>query len=75
MKIKFLTDHIGRETAMKLYFKGDAGEFAFAQAQELIRLGVADFADKINVTADPGVVIKTGWQGEPKPYKKKAGTK
>ncbi|MCR4308374.1 MAG: hypothetical protein NUV80_07535 [Candidatus Berkelbacteria bacterium] len=42
MKIKFLVDYIGRETAMKQYDKGDVDELSPAQALELIRLGVAE---------------------------------
>ena len=41
MKLKFLTDHTGRETAMKEYKAGAVAEIPTAQALELIRLGVA----------------------------------
>jgi len=40
MKIKFLNDYLGRETAMKQYKAGDIDDLDFAQAQELIRLGI-----------------------------------
>lgn len=42
MKIIFLTDYIGRETAMKQYEKDDVDELSPAQALELIRLGIAE---------------------------------
>jgi len=41
MRIKFTSDYIGRETAMKQYHAGDSAEFGNAQALELIKLGVA----------------------------------
>ncbi len=41
MKIKFLQDYVGRETAMKEHKKGDIIEIQFPTAAELIRLGVA----------------------------------
>lgn len=42
MKIKFLIDYIGRETAMKEYPKDFEADIPDAQALELIRLGVAE---------------------------------
>ena len=42
MKIKFLTNYIGRETAMKQYYKGDVEELPEAQALEIIRMGGAE---------------------------------
>jgi hypothetical protein len=42
MKLKFLFDYLGRETAMKQYRKGDTDDFSTAQALELIRLEVAE---------------------------------
>ena len=39
MKIKFLCDYIGRETAMKQYHEGDVAEFDHQAAIEIIRLG------------------------------------
>ena len=41
MKIIFLVDYIGRETAMKEYKAGDSMELDHAPAQELIGFGVA----------------------------------
>ena len=40
MRLIFLTDFLGRETAMKQYHKDDVADIAFAQAQELVRMGV-----------------------------------
>lgn len=40
MKIKFLVDYIGRETAMREHKQGEILELDFPQASELIRLGV-----------------------------------
>lgn len=42
MIIRFLCDYIGRETAMKQYHRGAVGDFPFAQAVEIIRLGGAE---------------------------------
>jgi hypothetical protein len=42
MKIKFLMNYVGRETAMKQYYKGDVEELPDAQALEIIRLGGAE---------------------------------
>jgi len=42
MKIKFLVDCIGRETAMVEYKAGDIADFPTAQALELIRIGHAE---------------------------------
>jgi len=41
MKIKFTEIYVGRETAMKVYNKGDEADLSPAQALELIGLGVA----------------------------------
>lgn len=41
MKIKFITDYQGRETAMKQYRAGDELELDHQPAIELIALGVA----------------------------------
>jgi hypothetical protein len=65
MKIQFISDYIGRETAMKQYRKGDVDVFPVAQALELIRLGVADeIKDKswrdVNIIND-----KDGYRIEP----------
>jgi len=42
MKIKFLVDHVGRETGMQSVSKGAVLELPVEQALELIRLGVAE---------------------------------
>ena len=42
MKIKFLVEYIGRETAMRTYIEGDEADISPAQALELIGLGVAE---------------------------------
>jgi len=41
MRIQFLQDYKGRETAMIEYLRGDVVLFSFIQGKELIRLGVA----------------------------------
>lgn len=42
MKIKFLIDYAGRETAMKGCFAGEVYDFPDSQALELIRLKIAE---------------------------------
>jgi hypothetical protein len=42
MKIIFLQDYNGRETAMQEHKRGAVVELDFIRAMELIRLGVAD---------------------------------
>jgi hypothetical protein len=42
MKIKFLVDYVGRETAMNRYFKDDEMELDQQPAIELINLEVAE---------------------------------
>jgi hypothetical protein len=41
MKLKFIQDYSGRETAMKEYKANEQADIPNAQALELIRLGVA----------------------------------
>jgi len=41
MRVKFMVEYVGRETAMKIYLKGDEADISPAQALELIGLGVA----------------------------------
>ena len=53
MKIKFLTDYAGRETAMREHVRGAVVDTPTAQALELIRLGVA-----IEYTAPKGKEAK-----------------
>lgn len=47
MKIKFLVDCIGRETAMKQYGSGEIADFPTAQALELIKIGMAEEFDVV----------------------------
>lgn len=42
MKIKFLIDYIGRETAMKEFRAGDEVDFPVSHALELINLDIAE---------------------------------
>ena len=42
MKLKFTQDYIGRETAMRQYYKGDVDDISTAQALVLIGLEVAE---------------------------------
>ena len=42
MRVKFMVEYVGRETAMKIYLKGDEADISPAQALELIGLGVAE---------------------------------
>lgn len=51
MRIKFLSDYLGRETAMKEYKVGDVDDFGVAQALELIRLGVGEEVPEIETTS------------------------
>ena len=44
MKIIFLVDFCGRETAMQEYKKGQTADLPWAQARELVRLKVAEMA-------------------------------
>ena len=59
MKLKFLIDYVGRETAMAEYKAGDVDDIPQAQAMELVRLGVAEEIELIEAAAhaDPAPVF------------------
>jgi hypothetical protein len=60
MKLKFLKDYTGRETAMQSYKAGQQAEIPNAQALELIRLGVAvDTWAAIGKMYDPPAKVET----------------
>lgn len=61
MKLMFLSDYLGRETAMKQYRNGDVADFSTAQALELIRLEVAEEVEIVDTRdfSDPKLLQHT----------------
>jgi len=68
MKIKFLEDYIGRETAMKEYKKGDVLELDQQSAIELINFEIAEEVD-LTETKDAGFVLKSSYKEKVKHVK------
>ena len=68
MKIKFLEDYIGRETAMKEYKKGDVLELDQQSAIELINFEIAEEVD-LTETKDAGFVPKSSYKEKVKHVK------